>query len=413
MRIVFAVHGYKPAWRIGGPIISVSSVAERLVRRGHEVSVVTSNSNLDTDLDVPTDTAVDVDGVKVYYFEHDEVLKRFAPRFSYLSKSIGFLYSKRMRPRLDALVSTADIVHTHLPFNYPTYAAAHAAFRYYKPLFYHQRGVFDPARLSFRSAKKRLYLDLVEKPILRRATTLIALTEAERQSYALLGVETPCSIIPNGVDAAVYSRRYDAREMARLGIREQDLVVLFMGRIHPIKGADILLDAFADLRDRVPSAILVLAGPDEFGLEQRFKQKAASAGLSGRVLFPGMVEGTLKLGLLGRADLFCLPSAAEGFSMAVLEALASHTAVLLSPGCNFSDVVAAGAGRICDRTVEAIRGALEVMLADRNELRSMGDNGRTLVESRFTWSSVVDQLLDVYEKGVEINRASTLGVSHR
>jgi glycosyltransferase involved in cell wall biosynthesis len=314
---------------------------------------------------------------------------------------------------LDKLVPIADLVHTHLPFNYPTYAAAQAAFRHRKPLFYHQRGVFDPARLSFRSAKKRLYLDLIEKPILRRATTLIALTEAERQSYSLLGIKTRCSIIPNGVDAALYSRRYDRREMLNFGIREQDLVVLFMGRIHPIKGADILLDAFAELRDRVPSAVLVLAGPDEFGLEDRFKQKASSAGLSGRVLFPGMVEGARKLNLLGRADLFCLPSAAEGFSMAVLEALASHTAVLLSPGCNFSDVVTARAGRICDCTVEAIKSGLEAMLADKDELRSMGDRGRALVESRFTWDSVVDQLLDVYQRGVEMERSLTVGASDR
>jgi glycosyltransferase involved in cell wall biosynthesis len=300
---------------------------------------------------------------------------------------------------LEKLVPTADIVHTHLPFNYPTYAAAQAAFRHRKPLFYHQRGVFDPARLSFRSVKKRLYLNLIEKPILRRAATLIALTEAERRSYSLLGIDTRCSVVPNGVDATPYSRKHDSVEMRKLGIGEEDLVVLFMGRIHPIKGADILLDAFVNLRNRIPSAVLVLAGPDEFDLERRFKQRVASAELSDRVLFPGMVEGALKLSLLGRADLFCLPSAAEGFSMAVLEALASHTAVLLSAGCNFPDVVAAGAGRICDRTVQAVKNSMEAMLLDRGELRAMGDRGRALVESRFTWDSVVDQLLEVYEQG--------------
>ena len=407
MRIVFAVHGYKPAWRVGGPIVSVSAVAERLVRRGHDVTVVTSNSNLDEDLDVLTDTETNVDGVKVYYYEHDEWLKRLAPGVSYLSQSIGFLYSKRIRPRLDELVPVADIVHTHLPFNYPTYAAAHAAFRHRKPLIYHQRGVFDPARLSFRSLKKRLYLDLVEKPILKRATKLIALTEAERMSYRLLGVDTACEVIPNGIDSSQFSREYDAHALTKLGIDEQHIVVLFMGRVHPIKGADLLLQAFTKVYPRFSSAMLVLAGPDEFGLERRFRERVVSEGVASRVIFPGMVHGSLKHDLLARADLFCLPSAAEGFSMAVLEALAAHTAVLLSPGCNFSDVIAAGAGRVCERTVDDIAVELQSLLSSRSRLRAMGDRGRELVEARFTWESVVDRLLGVYERATPVGTGLT------
>src|SRR5206468_4081368 len=80
LRILFTVHGYKPAWRIGGPIISVSSMAEALARRGHEVIIFTSNSNLDRDLDVPTNRPIDVDGVQVWYFERQELLQRLVPR---------------------------------------------------------------------------------------------------------------------------------------------------------------------------------------------------------------------------------------------------------------------------------------------------------------------------------------------
>ena len=400
MRIVFAVHGYKPAWRIGGPIISVSSVAERLVQRGHEVNVVTSTSNQDELLDVPVDQEVDVEGVKVYYFTPENILKSLFPGVSYFSRSLGFLYSKKMRRRFDEFVPHADIVHTHLPFVYPTYAAAHAAFRHGKPLIYHQRGVLDPARLEFRAGKKHLYLHFIEKPILRRATRLIALTEAERESYKLLDIRAHCSVIPNGIDTTSYSRSYDPAAMRPLGIREEHRVILFMGRVHPVKGVDVLLDAFIDLHARQPSAVLVLAGPDEFGLEQRFRDQAARAGLGGRVLFPGMVTGPLKRDLLARADIFCLPSVAEGFSMAVLEALASGTAVLLSAGCGFPEVASAAAGRICDRTPRAIATALEAMLEDEVELSAMGERGYELVRTRFSWDRVVDQLVGVYEEAI-------------
>ena len=346
MRILFTVHGYKPAWRIGGPIISVSSLAETLVRKGHEVIVLTSNWNLDRDLDVPTERPVDVEGVQVWYFKPYQLLKRLFPGVAYVSKSLGFLYSPKMAQVLDRLVPGVDIVHTHLPFIYPTYAAARAAFRYGKPLFYHQRGGFDPERLKFRSLKKALYIRLIEMSILKRATTLVALTDAEAAHYARLGVGTPCRVIPNGIDAGAYSAPGDLASLRRLGVDERHTVVLFLGRIHPIKGADRLLEAFLQVKLDLPDALLVLAGPDEFGLEGRLRHRTDAAGLARSVIFPGMVEGVTKNQLLARADLFCLPSTAEGFSMAVLEALASGTPVLLSPGCHFPEVEQAGAGRI-------------------------------------------------------------------
>lgn len=400
MKILFSVLGYKPAWRIGGPIISVSSLAESLARHGHDVTVFTTDSNLDQTLDVPTDRIVDVEGVKVRYFRRRPLIPTRVPRVGYLSKSVGFLYAPELRSALDELVPSVDLVHTHLPFVYPTYAAAHAAFHHGKPLFYHQRGVFDPERLKFRSLKKALYLRLVEVPILRRAEMLIALTETERSSYMRLGVKTPIRVIPNGIDADPYSRPPDPSDLASLGIRPAHRLVLFMGRLHPIKGADRLLAAFVRIAQRYPDAVLVLAGPDEFGIEQAFRAGAEAAGLGERVVFPGMVSGPLKYSLLARADLFCLPSDAEGFSMAVLEALASGTAVLLTPGCHFPEVERSGAGKIVANNVPALATALDELLAAPAALAGMGARGQQLVAERFTWTRITDAVVEAYADGI-------------
>src|SRR5689334_16943283 len=115
-----------------------------------------------------------------------------------------------------------------------------------------------------------------------------------------------------------------------------------------------------------------MAGPDEWGVQAKFQQWVQEAGLSERILFTGMVTGQDKLALLARADLFCLPAEGEGFSMAVLEALASGTAVLLSPGCNFPEVAPAGVGRISDPSPTPLAQALAEMLADPDALRAMG-----------------------------------------
>ncbi|HZW35566.1 MAG TPA: glycosyltransferase, partial [Candidatus Deferrimicrobiaceae bacterium] len=114
----------------------------------------------------------------------------------------------------------------------------------------------------------------------------------------------------------------------------------------------------------------------------------------------GMVEGEEKIDLLARADLFCLPSAGEGFSMAILEALASGTAVLISPGCHFPEVEAAGAGRIAPPEPGAIAAALTDLLAQPDGLRPMGLAGRRFVARSYTWDAIAAQLEEAYEEGV-------------
>lgn len=404
MQLLFAVHGYKPAYRLGGPIHSVSALAEGLARRGHRVIVFATNSNLDQDLDVPTDRPLMVDGVEVWYFQRSAPLKRRASFLPYLAKSVGFLYAPAMAAQLARVVPKVDLVHTHLPFVYPTLAAGRAAIRHRKPLFYHQRGVFDPERLKFRSLKKKLYLSLVERPILLRATTLIALTSAETQSYRRLKLDRPCRVVPNGVHLP--ESALAARSLPEWGLRDEHKVILFLGRVHPLKGADTLLSAFASIAAQAQDAVLVLAGPDEFGLEQRYRAQVRRLGLADRVVFAGMVTGESKRSLLARADLFCLPSVGEGFSMAALEALAAGVPVLLTPGCHFDEAEQAGAGRIVQRTPAAIAAAMLELLRDAGTLKSMGSAGRELVRSRYSWDSVVDRMLDVYEEGIVRHRRS-------
>ena len=405
MRILFTVHGYKPAYRLGGPILIVSTLAEKLVNKGHKVIVFASNSNLEEDLDVPVNQPVEVDGVEVWYFSRKDFFKRWLPFIPYLSISIGFMYNPLISRQLDRLLPGIDVVNTHNPFGYSTCAAAWAAQRWHKPLFYHQRGVLDPERLRFRFLKKRLFIDLVARPIMRRATTLIALTQAELENYRALGVETPCRVVPNGIEAGAYRQHPEPTTALPWKIPPQAHVILFMARMHPIKGADRLLEAFLQICASHPNAFLVMAGPDEWGYGPEFSRKVRQAGVGERVLFPGMVSGEAKLNLLARADLFCLPSDAEGFSMAVLEALASATPVLLSPGCHFPEAERAGAGRIVPPTPLALAEVLTDMLSQPEKLKVMGQRGFELVRDNYSWDHITDQLLEVYQEGLARHRA--------
>ena len=125
-----------------------------------------------------------------------------------------------------------------------------------KPLFYHQHGVFDPERLRFRSMKKMLYIKAIERPIMRQATTFIAGTKAEVDSYRALGVQTHCRIIPNGVDRWYLPQSFAQTANSRFHILPDDLVILLLARLHPIKGAERLIRSFLMIHHRFPKARL-------------------------------------------------------------------------------------------------------------------------------------------------------------
>jgi glycosyltransferase involved in cell wall biosynthesis len=397
MRILYATPAYKPAYKMGGPVASVSAAAEMLARRGHHVTVVTTNANLDEDLDVPTDQPVDVDGVEVWYFRREEPLRKWLPFVPYLSESMGFTYSPKMKAALERMVPQMDVVDTQMPFVYPTFAASRAALRHGKALFYHQRGNFIDVRLARRRLKKSIYLALFEKPVMRRATALIALTEAEREAFAALSPGTPCEVIPNGVSLPSPIDGAAARVEARWAIPRDAQVILFLGRLHTWKGAGETLEAFERIERELPRAWLVMAGPDEAGIAARWRAERSNE--THRVVFPGVIGGTEKGDLLERADLFCLPSIAEGLSMATLEAMAHRTAVLISPGCNLPEAEAAGAAVIVEKNVDAIAAATSGLLADPDRLRMMGEAGRRFVAANYSWDVVTDRLLDLYARG--------------
>jgi glycosyltransferase involved in cell wall biosynthesis len=390
LKILYAMPGYKPAYRVGGPIASVSAAAEMLVSRGHEVTVVTTNGNLDQDIDVPLDQPVEVDGVTVWYFRREEPLQKYAGFVPYLSRSMGFLYAPAMRAKLDEMMPRFDVVDTQMPFVYPTYAASRAAFRHAKPLFYHQRGNLLATHLGRRRLKKLAYIGLFERSTMRRASALIALSEAEREAFRRFAPDTRCEVVPNGIHVPAPAPGFAERVQARWGIPPAAPVVLFLGRLHPWKGPDILLEAFRRVRAHHPDAVAVLAGVDEDQVARRWQGAE-------NVVFTGPITGDDKTDLLYRATVFCLPSAGEGLSMAILEALAHRTAVLVSPECNFSPE---GAGIVRSRTAEEMADGLSYLLGDEDRLDRMGAAGLDLIKRQYTWDAVTDRLVETYSREV-------------
>ncbi len=402
MKILYTNIGWRPASGLGGPIVSVAAAAERLVRRGHEVTVFTTNAGINDKQGIPLDQPVDVEGVKVWYFRRREFIQRVLPFVPYMSDSMGFAYAPKMRSELNRIVPQMDCIDVQSPFIYPALAASRAAFRMGTPLFYHQRGNLLETHLCRRSFKKKLFLRLFEQRTLLEATTLIALNEAERMSFARFAPSTPCEIVPNGIDVPVALDRIGAvSRLAKLFRIPVDAdVILYLGRVHRWKRVELMLDAFLRMANQFPRAVVVIAGPEGDWLKALWSTMNRGGIEHKRVIFTGPVTGNVKEDLLDRADLFCLPSRGEGFSMALLEAMSHAVPSIISPECNFKDIEMAGAGRVVDANAHDFATTLSAYLANNDSRAAAGIAARKFA-AQFSWDVTIDRLLDVYIEGIE------------
>ena len=235
---------------------------------------------------------------------------------------------------------------------------------------------------------------------------MIALTNTEaaeaRAHWQTVGVplaEHAIYTAPNGVHAEDFAA-LPAGEPFRTRWKLGDgPVVIFLGRLHARKGLHLLIPAFAEAVRQTPDARLLIAGPDE-GMLARLQSLVSDHDLTGRVIFTGMISGQDKLAALAAADVFALPAVGEGFSMAVLEAMACALPVLLTPGCNFPEAAGEGAGLVVQREIAPLAKGLRHLLTDDERRASMGRRARELVHERYTWPQVVVQLEAIYQDAV-------------
>jgi glycosyltransferase involved in cell wall biosynthesis len=375
VKILHVVPTYIPAWKHGGPIRSVHGLCKALAARGHQVTVFTTD--VDTEGAVPTGQAVQLDGVEVWYFPVA------APRRLYRSP--------QMDAALRSRIAGFDVVHLHSVFLWPTAAAARAAERAGVPYLLAPRGMLVPDLLKRRGRwRKAAWIRFVEKRTLARAAGLHATADLEAEEARRLGLPLPpIFIVPNGIDAEP--------PIAPPAAPIRDLlagppVLLYLGRLSWKKGLDRLIPALA----RVPDAHLALAGNDEEGIRPRLEALTREAGVAGRVVFLGPVDGADKAALLHGCAALVLPSYSENFGNAVLEAMAAGRPVAVTPEVGLAGVVREErAGIVADGDSALLGDALRNLLADPDR-EAMGQRGADAARRRFGWEAVAVQMEGVY-----------------
>ena len=364
----------------GGTAERTFQISRSLVKAGIECTVLT------TDLGVTAERIKALDGVNVIALPC--LLKRF-----YISR---FPYRK-----IKKIVEVADIVHLmgHWTFmNALVYLAVHSLNKPYVVCPAGALPIYGRSKFI-----KKLYNWAIGSKIIRNANGHIAIAVNEINQFQDYGVEVnKISIIPNGINVEDFQTANIADFRKKYGFGDAPFM-LFVGRLNSIKGPDLLLRAFCNVKDKFSNYHLVFAGPDG-GMLSELKDMVIEFSASDRVHFLGYLGGADKSQAYHAADLTVIPSRQEAMSIVVLEAAITGTPVLLTEQCGFSEVASIGGGQVVPASVDGLQKGLIRILRDPAKLRAMGTNLKKYTCEHFTWDSVINKYLKLYSQILDIKR---------
>jgi len=380
MKILQVVHSI--SGHAGGPAKAVLGLSEALVRLGAEVSIFAIDHGLGENLNsIPYCQR----GMSVRFF------KREWPK--------SYLYSPSLKKELERSIRAFDVVHIHGIWLYPTWIASRICRREKIPYIIRPCGMLDQYCLSHHPVRKGLYYLLIERKNIKQAHTIHFTTEEERNRSKGYGHRSKTVVIPLGFRVAEYLNlppRGEFRKRYPHFIGKK--IILYLGRISFKKGLDLLVRAVEEVVKQVKDVHWVIAGPDDEGYGKKLRGWIEEKGFENQVTFLGLVEGDDQLALLRDSDIFCLPSHQENFGMAVVEAMAAGLPVVVSDQVNlYQEISSARAGLVTRCEAEEVRKALCRLLQDEELRREMGENGRRLVQARYPWDQIAQEVMRLYE----------------
>ncbi|WP_315789087.1 glycosyltransferase [Fischerella sp. JS2] len=387
MRILF----FTPyiGFNYGGIPKAVEELASAIGKLDASVDVVTTDANNLEKISVPLKKWIDKKNYRIIYFpcwnRQDFVIS--IPLIIWLCQHIH----------------EYDIVHCHTVFA-PIVLIVDWMCQYrHIPYVVTPHGMLEPWALSYKARKKQIYYNLLEKAALQNANAIHVIASLEASNVRSLGFQQIVNV-PNGIHRQEFEYLPEPEIFyQQFPITRNKSLILFLGRIDPKKGLDLLAPAFAKVHDKFPQTHLVVAGPDNIGFMTTVQRYFRQAQCLDAVSFTGMLTGNLKSAALAAANLYVAPSYSEGFSMSVLEGMASGLPCVITNGCNFPEAAIAQAAYVVDINSDAIADALIHCLSHPQQAKAMGDRAREFIFQNYTWDRSAEKLVQVYQAIISRN----------
>lgn len=302
-------------------------------------------------------------------------------------------------------VADYQLVHIHALFSYAASAAAYWALRRRVPYIVRPLGTLNRwGRENRRPWLKNASIHFIERRILQNAAAVHFTSEQEDQEARELGIRYHSEIIPNPASCPPTSDHAGQFRAQYPELQGRD-IILFLSRFDRKKGLDLLLPAFARVRQQCPSAALVLAGAGDPALVAEIRAQAHDLGIESDIVWTGFLEGDAKWAAFADASVFVLPSYSENFGIAAVEALAAGCPVIVSDQVAIQgEIAASGAGLVAPCDVGELAKALGAMLSDRKARELMADRARILVRERYSLEAVTKRVIAVYDASLKMSR---------
>ena len=326
-----------------------------------------------------------------------------ATRYYFGKQTEFYKFSLPLARWLDRHVADFDVVHVHALFSHASVAGARAARRSGVPYVIRPLGVLNRYGMTQRRAQlKSVSFRWVERPLLQGAALVHYTSEQERVEAEQLGASAPGVVVPLGMDMEALQGVLDVEPfVVRWPRALEQQNILFLSRLDPKKGLELLIGAFAKVTESGLKALLVIAGAGEPGYVAELKRLVAQSGLASDVIWTGHLAGELKWAAFGVADAFVLPSESENFGLAAVEALAVGKPTILTHGVGISEsVIEAQAGLVVESSSDAIAEAISRVLSDRNLADSLAARGRALSRERYSLRAMGTGLRELYERAM-------------
>lgn len=268
-----------------------------------------------------------------------------------------------------------------------------------KPVIISPHGSLDPWGLNISVWKKKLALFFFEKNNLNKSNCLHALSINEAKNIHAFGLYRPIAIIPNGIQETWLIKEGNGDKFKnRYSIPRDQRIMLYLGRITPVKGLDMLVNALSEIKDQIDGWILIIAGDDEFNYQKDIYNLIKSSSLEGVIKFVGSQYGQEKRDAFAAADLFVLPSYSEGSPIVLLEALGAGVPVLATKASPWEDLEKYNCGFLVDISETSLKDKLlEVAHFSKETLHEMGVRGKQLVKNKYTWDIIATQTIKLYK----------------
>jgi len=379
MKILQVIEYFTP--KRGGSVNSVYNLSKELAKNGHEVTIITTDFQFDKKY---AETIHD-EGVEVIPFPYNF--------------NIGlFLYSPKIKSWLKENIKDFDIVHMH---NFRSYQNS-VVYRYAKK--YNVRYILQAhgSVLPFfaKIELKKIYDLIWGKRILQYSSRFIAVSNNEVTQYKEMGIESEkLIVIPNGIEVVSENEKKQEKGYFRKKYRiSDDFLILYLGRIHKIKGIDFLIQAFKKLTNKISNIHLVIIGPDD-GYYNNMIEIIKNNKLEDKITLVGFLDGTEKYAAYYDSDVFVYPSKYEIFGMSPFEAIQFDTPIIVSDGCGCGDYIkTANCGKVVRyNDIDDLVENIQLLINDHNLSTCFIENGKKFIANNLTWEKISKKVELVYE----------------